>query len=273
MKKIVVLLLCALFVSMLAACSPAEETETDIRAETGAIDANLRYTDFEGKSIGVLTDTLCYFTAEKIGATPVNYSESSAAVDDMRQGSVDGYINALSVVRAMAAELGRDTFDVVAVPAEIFSAEIGGISHDQALIDNFNEFFTEIAADGTLDDMKSRWFSEDLDLDAPMPDIANSGDNGVLQVATTSDAKPYAYIGEDGSFKGFSIELALRFGAYEEKTVEFTDMEFGKLIPYIADQNADLSLANMVITEERARQVLFTDPLCDEQHGILAIKR
>jgi len=226
---------------------------------------------FEGRSIGVITNTLCYYTTEALGATPVNYAESAAAVEDIRQGEVDGYMNALSVVRAMAAELG-DPFIAVAVPTNIFSAQLGGISHDQATIDSFNTFLAGIEKDGTLDAMKTRWLSAELDLDAPMPDITNTGENGVLIVATTSDAMPYAYQ-RNGEWMGFSVELALLFGAYEGKTVEFVDIAFGALIPFIADQNADISLANMVITPERAELVLFTDPFCNEQHGILAMRK
>jgi polar amino acid transport system substrate-binding protein len=77
----------------------------------------------------------------------------------------------------------------------------------------------------------------------------------------------------NGVWMGFSVELALRFGAYMGKAVEFSDVEFGRLIPYIAEKNADISLANMVITEERARLVLFTEPFCNEQHGILTMVR
>ena len=272
MKKILVLWICILLTSMTAACSHAADAPDRADNTGAAIEAKREYTDFEGKNIGVITNTLCYFTAEKIGAVARNYAESPLAVTDIRRGDLDGFIAALSGVRAMAAELGRDTFEAIEIPAKIFAAQIGGFAHDQDVTDRFNAFLSEITADGTLDKMKSRWIGETLDLTSPMPDIPNSGENGVLKVATTSDAIPYAYLGADGVLKGFSVELALRFGAYEGKTVEFNDVEFGGLIQYIADKNADIGLANMVITEERARQVLFTDPLCDEQHGILAMK-
>jgi ABC-type amino acid transport substrate-binding protein len=40
----------------------------------------------------------------------------------------------------------------------------------------------------------------------------------------------------------------------------------------VSPENADISLANMVITAERAELVLFTDKFIDEQHGILTLK-
>ena len=228
------------------------------------------YTDFAGKDIAVITGVLTYITAEKIGGRPVNYSDSSSAAEDVRQGRVAGYMHALSAVQVMAARL--DGFDAITVPKEIFSAQIGGISHDQAVIDRFNAFLSAIEADGTLAAMGNRWLGDSLDLDAPLPNIQNSGKNGVLKVAVCSDSIPYVYVGANREFSGFSVELALRFGAYEGKTVKFTDMEFGGLIPYIVSKKADFAIANMAITEERKKSVLFTDPFFDEQHGLLVLK-
>ncbi|MCL2766743.1 MAG: transporter substrate-binding domain-containing protein [Peptococcaceae bacterium] len=263
MKRIVVLLLCTLLVLMVACTKTAEENGED------TVVTKSSYTDFAGKNIGVITDTLYYSTTETIGAVPVNYSESSAAVDALRQGNISGYMNALSNVRAMAAELGEDDFEAVAIPADVVSSQIGGISYDQGLVDRFNEFYRALSVDGTLNEMKSRWFTDESVMGAPMPDIANSGENGVMRVATTSDAIPYAYIGSDGYFKGYSIELALRFGAHEGRRVEFADVDFDKIVPFVAGRGASLSLANMVITEDVNPQVLFTNPINNEQHGIL----
>ena len=225
---------------------------------------------FKGKDIAVITGALTYNTTEKIGASPVNYNDSSSAAEDVRKGRVAGYMHALTAVQVMAAQL--DGFETVPVSKDIFSAQVAAISHDQDMIDRFNAFLSAAETDGTLEDMKERWFGETLDLDAPIPEIQNPEGNGALKVAVCSDSIPYVYVGANGNYSGFSTELMLRFGAYEGKTVEFTDMEFGGLIPYIVSQKADFGIANMAITEERKQSVLFTDPFFDEQHGILCLK-
>jgi len=229
------------------------------------------YTYFAGKEIAVMTGVLTYITTEKIGGKPINYNDSSSAAEDVRQGRVAGYMHALSAVQVMAAQLGG--FEAIAVPKDIFSAQIGAISHDQDVINRFNAFLPVLEADGTLKEMKSRWFGSSLDLKAPIPEIKNPGKNGVLKVAICSDSIPYVYVGANGNFSGFSVELALRFGAHEGKIIEFTNMEFGGLIPYIVSKKADFGIANMAITAERKKSVLFSDPFFDEQHGILALKQ
>ena len=229
----------------------------------------LDYTAFAGKDIAVITGALTYNTAQKIDANPVNYNDSASAAEDVRKGRVAGYMHALTAIQVMASQL--DGFEAIPVPKELFSAQVAGISHDQAVIDRFNAFLAAIEADGTLGAMQSRWFGAALDLDAPIPEIENAGQNGVIRAAICSDSIPYVYAGANGQYSGFSVELVLRFGAYEGKRVEFTDMEFGGLIPYIVGQRADIALANMAVTEERKQSVLFTDPFFDEQHGILAL--
>lgn len=238
---------------------------------TDQTDAPKDYTSFSGKDIAVITGVLTYNTTQKIGGKPIEYNDSASAAEDVRQGRVAGYMHALTAVRVMAAQM--DGFEVIPVPKEIFAAQVAGISHDQAMIDRFNTFLAAAQADGTLADMQSRWFDDGIDLDAPIPEIENTGANGVLSVAICSDSIPYVYVGANGQYSGFSVELALRFGAYEGKTVEFADMEFGGLIAYIVGKKADIGLANMAITEERRQSVLFTEPFFDEQHGILALKK
>lgn len=230
------------------------------------------YTYFSGKNIANITGILTYITTEKIGAVPVYYSDSSAAAEDVRQGRAAGFMHALSTVRAIATQEGNEDFEVIAVPKEYFSAQIGGISQDQEVINSFNEFLLVIQADGTLKGMQDRWLSETLDLNMSIPNIPNTGENGFLKVVTCGDSLPYAYIGANGELTGFSVEMALRFGAYIGKRVEFADVEFGGLINYIVSEKADISLANMAITEERKQSVLFTEPFFDEQHGILTLK-
>jgi ABC-type amino acid transport substrate-binding protein len=261
MKKIAILLICTLIIGATACTTPPDEpTEPHEHAELG----------FVGRNIGIITDTLCYFTAKTIGANPINYTDSATAVEDINSGKIAGYMNALSVVRVMAAELG-DKFKAVEIPAEIFKAEIGGITHDEIMLHGFNNYLNGITINGTLDEIKERWFGDSLDLTAPMPEIGNFGEHGVLRVATTSDAVPYAYL-DNGEWKGFSVELALRFGAYIEKSVEFVDIKFNELIDYVAQENADISFANMVITDERAELIMFTNPIVAEQHGILMLR-
>jgi len=259
-------------VSLLASCGTQSQTIPENRTGSYEDFDDRDYRWFSGKKIANITGVLTYITTEKIGAEPVYYNDSSSAAEDVRNGRVDGFMTTLSAVRVMALQPGNEVFEAIPVPTEYFSAEVAGISMDEDVLTSFNGFLAGVRADGTLDDMKDRWFGDRLDLDAPLPEIPNTGENGSLKIATCSDSLPYAFMGSGGMLNGFSVELGLRYGAYLGKTVEFADMEFGALIPYIVSGKADISLANMAITEERKQSVSFTDPIIEEQHGILALR-
>ncbi len=228
------------------------------------------YAYFAGKYVAAIVGATHYMTIEKIGGTPVYYNDSAEAAENVRLGHVSGFMTLLSNARVMASQL--DGFEAIPVPTEFYSGQVAGISNDQAVIDRFNAFLASIKADGTLGEMENRWFGEGLDLSAPIPEIANTGENGVLRVATSALSLPYVYIGDNGELTGFSVELALRFGAHEGKAVEFAEMEFSALIPYVNSGRAELSLSSMAITDERKKNVMFTEPFHQEQHGVLALK-
>ena len=228
---------------------------------------------FAGKRIANITGALTYKTTEQLGAVPEYYSDSASAIEAVRRGRVDGFMTTYSAARIMARELGSDIFETLPVPKDVFFAEIGAISMDSDIINSFNIFLSEIETDGILAEMQERWFGGDADLDAPIPEIPNNGENGILTVATSFDSMPYVFLGQGGEPTGFSAELALRFGAYLGKQTVIQDVDFGGLIPYIINGRADISIANMAITDERRESVLFSNPYVEEQHGILVLRQ
>jgi len=233
---------------------------------------NQDFNDFRGQKIGVITGALTENTTLKIGGVPIFYNDTSSGAEDVRLGRISGFMHALSAVQTMVDELGMNQFTSVPVPKEIFSAPIGGFSTDQEIINRFNTFLLGLTNDGSLVEIQDRWFGKQRDLNLPLPEIPNTGQNGKILVAICSDSMPYVFATINGEYSGYSIELVLRFGAYEGKKIEFIDMEFGGLIPYILSKKAEIGFANVAITEERKKSVYFTDAIFDEQHGIFTLR-
>jgi len=267
MTKVATWILPLLLVSLLVmSCASKQDNEL----QTGPSD----YTAFAGKRLGVITGAITdQIAKESVKATPVYYTETSAGIEDVRKGRIDGFvINYLTAGVVISAE-GAGDLERVEIPAELFAAPMGAISLDQKMIDRLNVFIAKIKADGTYDDMQKRWITKVPDLDSPMPDIPHSDTKGILHVATTADMAPYAYIGANEEMKGYSVEFAKRFAAHEGMDIEFAEMEFGGLIPYIVARKADFAVADISITEERKKSVLFTDSIHDDQLGIIALKQ
>ncbi len=263
-RRITTILLVLLAAMLLTACSAKPDSANGPGAES--------YEDFIGKTIGVdigtISDTV---TQEDLKGTPAYYSDTFAGLQDVRQGRIDGHMSDLSVVRILTAEPGNEDLEYFPIPEDVFSGPMGAYSVEQTMIDRFNAFLAKVEADGTLAEMQARWLEDVPDLLSPMPDVASSGENGTLHVATTGTALPFSYVGENGELKGYSVELAMRFAAHEGMRVEFAEMEFSAMIPYVVAERADLGIANVSITEERKKSVIFSEPIYNDQLGIVAL--
>ena len=81
--------------------------------------------------------------------------------------------------------------------------------------------------------------------------------SGVLTMATNAAFPPYEYI-EGGAVVGIDAEIA---GAIAEKLgleVQIEDMEFDAIIEAVKSGKADIGLAGMTVTPDRAEEVNFT---------------
>ena len=81
--------------------------------------------------------------------------------------------------------------------------------------------------------------------------------DGVLTMATNAAFPPYEYI-EGGEIVGIDAEIA---GAIAEKLgleVQIEDMEFDAIIEAVKSGKADIGLAGMTVTPDRAEEVNFT---------------
>ena len=275
-KKIKAVLLPIMTTALLLSACTSEsvhEAPKDATAENTVARAKLTYTDFAGKKIGAVTGGVYDEVAKNsLNAEPVYYSEISAGIEDVRKGRIDGYGYDLSAVRVIIGMEGNEDLDYVEVPAEFFTAPMGAISANPDIVKKFNAFLDAAEADGSLREMQERWVRNVPDLDSPMPDIILDGKNGVLKVATNPAALPFSYIGAGATPKGYSVELALRFAAREGMNIEFALLDFGGLIPSVISGKTDFAIANISITEERKKSVLFTDSTYDDQMGIIVLK-
>jgi polar amino acid transport system substrate-binding protein len=87
-------------------------------------------------------------------------------------------------------------------------------------------------------------------------------DPNQINVATMGDAKPYVFTDEKGEITGFDAELfrdvAARMG-FKDDQVVFTGMDFAAIMPAVANARYDVGVAAIGTTEERKKNVDFSD--------------
>lgn len=226
--------------------------------------------DLKNKKIGVLLGGIHDDYARKTWprATVMQYKSQSDLILAVKTGKVD----AAFYTHESLLEMLRSDKDLAFLGQNLFRIPIamGFNQNNDELREQFNEFLKQSKANGVFDDMVKRWITEGK---TEMPVIKNPKDQGRLVVGIVSDkGLPFAIV-KNNKIIGFDIEMAERFAAFLGKELVLQDMEFASLILAAAGNKIDMIDSTLVITEERAKQVDFSDPYYELGASVFALKK
>lgn len=165
----------------------------------------------------------------------------------------------------------KENPDVDILAPKVFDVPIAAAfnENNDSLRVKFNAFLKEIKASGVYDDMVQRWMEKDI---FDMPHIDETDVNGELRVGIVCDiGLPFTAV-KDGQVVGFDIELSKRFAAYLKMKFVPSDIQFGSMIASLATDKIDMAACSMMITEEREKQIDFSDKYLDCGISVLARK-
>jgi len=127
------------------------------------------------------------------------------------------------------------------------------------LLAQANNFIDEYIKSGQAAESLKYWQSNSTTKELPkLPEVDNSAT--VLKVGTNGMIEPYSYLGNGGDLIGYDIESAKRLGIYLNRKVEFSIYNFSELISALETGKIDIVIANLNITEERAKKVDYSKP-------------
>ncbi|MAT56634.1 MAG: amino acid ABC transporter [Ignavibacteriae bacterium] len=226
--------------------------------------------DFKNKRIGVLLGSThdTYALNNLKEATVFQYKTPPEIVLAVKTGKVDAAIYTTETLNEIFKkepnlELIGDT--LFAVPVAM-----GFNKKNNKLKNEFNKFLEEIKQNGVYDNMINRWIIEGRQ---EMPNVPNEKRKGVLTVGIVSDkGLPYAIV-KDNRVIGLDIEFVERFAAYLGKELKLSDMEFGSLIIAAVSNKIDMIASTLMITEERKKQVDFSEPYTKLGASLFALKQ
>jgi len=219
-----------------------------------------------GTRIAVQTGTVYdLYVKEKFpAATALQFSNYPDVTLAVATGKADaGLSDAISLISVMESNP-----ELVVVGPPIFSSTVnaGFRKGEPQLREEFNAMLRELRADGTYAQMVERWMKQRSKV---MPAIPNPGTNGTLTVGTSSWGLPFCGM-QDGKLTGFDMELAERLAARLGRKLVIADQEFAGLIAALVSGKVDVIIADMFGTEERAKQIDFSDPYYDQDSVIFA---
>lgn len=85
-------------------------------------------------------------------------------------------------------------------------------------------------------------------------------DPHTVQVGICSDYPPFESRNTNNELIGFDVDLSNMIGQELGKKVEFVDMSFGALLNSVQSGKVDMVISSAGITEEREKQVDFSEP-------------
>ena len=129
-----------------------------------------------------------------------------------------------------------------------------------ALQQDFNSFLADIRSDGTYQEIMKRW--TDADDPSAMEIPQQRGTGRLLTVATFPAMPPFNFICS-GKPSGLEIDLLTEWANRRNWRLEFLVMDFSAQIPAVQTSKADMAMGAISATEERQKQVLFSDGYID----------
>lgn len=114
------------------------------------------------------------------------------------------------------------------------------------------------------------------EVEKPKDEAAAPLTNGELVMATNAEFPPYEYHGKDENGKdaviGIDVEIARAVAAQMGKTLKVEDMNFDSIITAVNSGKADFGAAGMTVTEERLKNVDFSDTYITASQVIIVKK-
>lgn len=241
------LLLCML---SLAACSE-NDGGADLAGVTGP-------EDLKGHTVSCIAGSLVDLSFDKIapGAIKQIYNNTP----DLLTALSTGKSQFMMVDSILVVGLNKNLHPLEAVYSEkSLYGDIGVAfrKSDVGLCLQFNEFLRSIKADGTYAAMLDRWISDKVNT-SEMPEIETYTEGKPLEVGTMVEV-PCCFL-KDGEWGGFEAEMLKRFAAYLHRPLSIEAYDFSALMASLKTGTIDVWCSFITINEERAKEVLFSDP-------------
>jgi len=226
--------------------------------------------DIKDKRIAVLLGSVhdSYVTKNYPNATIMQYQNYTDMLTALNSQKADvGFVDQSSTkdIFILNPKLGYLVESVYTVPIAVGFNQV-----DDKLREQFNAFLNEIKSNGIYADMIDRWDKQNL---KQMPAIATVNPNGVLRVGVVSDVGMPHTIIQDGQLIGLDIELGRRFAAYLGREYIPVDMPFGSMIAALSTRKVDMITSGIMVTEERKKQINFSDPYYESGVSLIALKK
>ncbi len=227
-------------------------------ADTGIPDLS----SYNGKRLGIVTGSS--FEKPTLETFPDSsyfyFDNISDLIMALRQDKIDGFVYdepVLRIINLQQPDIGYFS-DLIREDNYSFGFQKTG-ERSRTLRSQFNEMMSELTANGTIAEMKKKWFTADsASLNVDLSGL--TGENGTLNVAVTSTNTPFTMI-TNGELSGYALELLTMFCRRYGYDCKYDQVNTSGGLAGLSSGLYDIFASNTTVTPERQESISFSDPI------------
>lgn len=273
MKKIIALAsVLALTVGVCSACTNSGNNSGSDNTVSTTDDANKIKSkdDLVGKKIGVqLGTTGDIYAGDVENATVERYNKGADAIMALSQGKIDCVI-----IDEQPAKVFESQNSNIEILPEEFTKEDYAIvikKDNTELLEKVNTALKELKDDGTVDKIIKSYIPEGDSEGGDFHYTQTVTEGDKLVMATNAEFPPYEYK-EASEIVGIDVEIGRAIADKLGMVLKIEDMSFDSIISAVSAGKADIGLSGFTVTEERKKQINFSDSYTTSKQVIIVKK-
>ena len=214
--------------------------------------------DLENKKVGVYTGSEYDIILDNNikAAIPAYYNSYSDEISALKSGKIDAFLTD----EPLAKEILKNNSGL-----RIIDEKLTEDSYAFAISPNKNDLKDEIdivirdmKENGILNNMEEKWFGENEESKI-LEKYNYEQSKGTIRFATVSGSAPFAYM-KNNEIVGYDIDVINYVGYKLGYKIEIVEMAFEGMIAAISSEKVDVAGCSIIVTDERKKSVLFSEP-------------
>ncbi len=217
-----------------------------------------------GVQLGTTGDTYASdYEGDDAGTEIIRYNKGADAVQALKQNKIDCVLIDEQPAKAFVAKNPE-----LYILDEEFTIEDYAICVQKGnteLLNQINDSIEALQQDGTIDQVINHYINGTGDTYKSPDDINYTGK---ITMVTNAGFPPYEYY-ENGVPTGIDIDIATAIADRMGLELEVLDVEFDSVIVSVQTGKADFGMAGMTVTEERKKNIDFTESYTTSKQVII----
>jgi polar amino acid transport system substrate-binding protein len=229
--------------------------------------------DLPKKIIGVQQGTTGDIYAsdyEDEGSKIEKFNKGADAVLALKQGKVDCVIIDSEPAKVFVSK--NDDLKILDDPFVTEDYAISISKDNTELKDKINTALGELKSEGTLQSIIDNYIGDNAGKTPYTSPEDVDRSNGTLTMATNAEFPPYEYM-ESDKIVGVDADIAQAICDKLGMELKIENMQFDSIITAVQSGKADIGVAGMTVTEDRLKNIDFTDPYTTATQVIIVRKK